>query len=149
MNIEKIISGGQSGSDRGGLDAAIYLGIPHGGWCPKYRLAEDGRIPDIYKLRETQASGYRSRTYKNIEDSDGTIIFNGLSQLNGGSLLTYSYCKQLNKPYLIIHGGDGDIGAQLFNFLQTIKIVNIAGNRESKCPGIQEFTKKMLIDVLS
>ena len=35
--LERIISGGQTGADRGGLDAAIELGIPHGGWCPKGR----------------------------------------------------------------------------------------------------------------
>ena len=46
--ITKIVSGGQSGADQGGLDAAIELGIPHGGWCPKGRKSEDGVIPDKY-----------------------------------------------------------------------------------------------------
>ena len=39
----KIISGGQTGVDRGALDAAIALGLDHGGWCPLGRLAEDGQ----------------------------------------------------------------------------------------------------------
>ena len=43
--IAKIVSGGQTGADRGGLDAAILLGVPHGGWCPKGRKSEDGVIP--------------------------------------------------------------------------------------------------------
>ena len=44
--IEKIISGGQSGADQAALDAAIKLGISHGGWIPKGRITEDGTLPD-------------------------------------------------------------------------------------------------------
>ncbi len=40
--IDKIISGGQTGADRAGIDVAIELGIPHGGWIPKGRRAENG-----------------------------------------------------------------------------------------------------------
>jgi hypothetical protein len=46
--IAKIVSGGQTGVDRAGLDVALALGIPHGGWCPKGRKAEDGTIPGSY-----------------------------------------------------------------------------------------------------
>ena len=49
--IEKIISGGQTGADRAALDVAIELGIPHGGWIPKGRKTEDGRLPDQYHTR--------------------------------------------------------------------------------------------------
>jgi hypothetical protein len=49
----KIVSGGQTGVDRAALDWAIQRGIPHGGWCPRGRRAEDGRIPERYRLRET------------------------------------------------------------------------------------------------
>ena len=58
----KIISGGQTGVDRGALDAAIALGIPHGGWCPRGRRAEDGRIPDRYEVSETDSPEYAVRT---------------------------------------------------------------------------------------
>lgn len=58
--VEKIISGGQTGADRGGLDAAIALGIPHGGWCPKGRRAEDGKVPKRYRLRETSGANYQA-----------------------------------------------------------------------------------------
>ena len=40
----KIVSGGQTGADRAALDWAIAHQIPHRGWCPKGRLAEDGII---------------------------------------------------------------------------------------------------------
>ena len=48
----KIISGGQTGADRGGLDAAIHYHWPHGGWCPKGHKAEDVSIPSKYHLHE-------------------------------------------------------------------------------------------------
>lgn len=48
--VRKIISGGQTGVDRGALEAAIALGILHGGYCPRGRRAEDGVIPDRYRL---------------------------------------------------------------------------------------------------
>ena len=64
----KIVSGGQTGVDRGALDAAIALGIPHGGWCPRGRLAEDGRISDRYNLRETESADYPVRTERNVID---------------------------------------------------------------------------------
>jgi len=55
--IERIISGGQTGADRGGLDAAIALGLRHGGWCPKDRAAEDGVVPARYEVREANSPG--------------------------------------------------------------------------------------------
>ena len=48
--IKKIISGGQTGADRAGLDVAIKLSIPHGGWISKGRKTEDGTLPDKYNL---------------------------------------------------------------------------------------------------
>ncbi len=58
MSGKKIISGGQTGVDRGALDAAIALDFEHGGWCPLGRLAEDGQIPDRYRLDETDSPDY-------------------------------------------------------------------------------------------
>ena len=40
----RIISGGQTGVDRGGLVAAMSYSIPVGGWVPKGRMAEDGAV---------------------------------------------------------------------------------------------------------
>ena len=74
--IEKIVSGGQTGVDRAALDSAIALDIPHGGWCPAGRRAEDGTIPGRYRLVEMDSPEYADRTRKNVEDSDGTLILN-------------------------------------------------------------------------
>jgi Circularly permutated YpsA SLOG family len=60
--IQKIVSGGQTGADRTALDWAIWHDIPHGGWCPKGRKAEDGPIGSNYLLKETPTSSYPQRT---------------------------------------------------------------------------------------
>jgi predicted Rossmann-fold nucleotide-binding protein len=73
--IRKIISGGQTGADRAGLDFAIEAGLEHGGYVPRGRKAEDGRIDDRYNLIELSTSSYPARTRRNIEKSDGTVIF--------------------------------------------------------------------------
>ena len=54
----RIISGGQTGADRAGLDFAIQAGLEHGGYVPKGRKAEDGRIDDRYQLIELSSSSY-------------------------------------------------------------------------------------------
>ena len=70
----RIVSGGQTGADRAALDFARARGWPQGGWCPRGRRAEDGRLPTRYRLRETPSRGYRQRTEWNVRDSDGTVI---------------------------------------------------------------------------
>ena len=95
----KIVSGGQTGADRGGLDAAIELGIPHGGWCPKGRLAEDGCIPYKYLLEEMASADYLKRTEQNVIDSDATIIFT-FEKPTGGSKRTLGFTKKHNRPCL-------------------------------------------------
>jgi hypothetical protein len=54
----KIISGGQTGVDRAALEWALVNGVPHGGWCPKGRKAEDGIIPPQFQLKETGGENY-------------------------------------------------------------------------------------------
>jgi Circularly permutated YpsA SLOG family len=72
--LRKIISGGQSGADRAGLDFAIENGLEHGGYVSRGRKAEDGRIDDRYNLVELSTGSYPARTRRNIEESDGTVI---------------------------------------------------------------------------
>ncbi len=61
----KVISGGQTGADRAALDWAIANGVPHGGWCPKGRKAEDGPIAAKYARQETPSAAYLQRTEQN------------------------------------------------------------------------------------
>lgn len=139
---DKIISGGQTGADQAGLDAAIALGIPHGGWCPVGRRSEDGPIPSKYSLKETLSEYYRDRTTRNVQDSDGTIVFIGGSiDAEPGSALTLNLCKANERPNLLINLSiDSVVDAaklvQAFVRDHKIKILNIAGSRASISPAL-------------
>ncbi len=73
--FQKIISGGQTGADQGALDAALELGVPCGGWCPRGRKSENGPIPERYPLQEHESGDTADRTRANVLDSDGNLIF--------------------------------------------------------------------------
>ena len=96
-----IISGGQTGVDRGALDAALDLGVECGGWCPVGRLAEDGMIPERYRVIELTDGGYAKRTAQNVADSDGTLVISNGEPI-GGTRETVERCVEMQKPYLII-----------------------------------------------
>lgn len=142
------MSGGQTGADRAGLDAAIALGIPHGGWCPLGRRAEDGVIPAIYRLRETASASYLARTEKNVTHSDGTVIFT-LSGLRGGSARTADFARRHRRPllHLELHGTFPEVAAATlaaFISRHRIRRLNIAGSRESTEPGIHARVRGVL-----
>lgn len=99
-SVQQIISGGQTGADRAALDWAIKHNIPHSGWCPKGRLAEDGVIEPKYILKETSSSVYEERTELNVRDSDATVIFTIAPRLIKGSLWTLSCAKKYKKPWI-------------------------------------------------
>ncbi len=157
--LERIIAGAQTGADRGGLDAAIELGMPHGGWCPRGRKAEDGRVPECYQLVETDAASYRPRTQFNVRDSDGTVIFARVFDLLGGeplspgSQFTYKEAVARGKPVLLVNLAiltreGASRGLHDWLAQNAIAVLNVAGTRESKAPGIQEQVKGIVLDVL-
>jgi Circularly permutated YpsA SLOG family len=135
MLMKKVISGGQTGVDRAGLDAAMEAGFKAGGYCPKDRRAEDGRIPDIYPLQELQEREFYFRTEKNVIESDGTLILNK-GELTEGTRLTYDYAEQHGKPVLIVQLDSERLMAppDVVRWIngQQIITLNIAGPRESK-----------------
>lgn len=145
IKINKIISGGQSGVDRSALDFSIKYNIPHGGWCPKNRWAEDGQIPDRYHLTETKEKSPDSRTQKNVISSDATlIIYRGIK--DEGTYRTMEFCKQQNKPFLEVDLSNRIDKTAFENWLNSnqIKMLNIAGSRESNSPGIYNETRVLL-----
>lgn len=149
--LKKIISGGQTGVDRSALDAAIEKKFPCGGYCPKGRRAEDGPINNKYPLTETTSSAYQVRTKSNIIDSDGTLIITK-TKPDGGTALTISLCKNLKKSFFIF-STEKDYKnqvAEMMNWLETnkIEILNIAGPRESKEPGIYKESKELILKEL-
>jgi hypothetical protein len=134
--IKKIISGGQTGADRAALDVAINLHIPHGGWVPKNRKAEDGPVPAHYQLKEMPTESYPARTEANVADSDGTLIISH-GELKGGSRLTRQYALKHGKSHLHIDldvlRGD-DVLYAIVNWIveNHIAVLNVAGSRASE-----------------
>jgi len=148
-----ICSGGQTGADRGGLDAAIELDTPHRGWCPKGRRAEDGRIPDRYLLQECQDSGYQHRTRLNVLDAGMAVIFT-YGTVEGGSLFTQKACIDYQRAWAWFSVEPGfredAVVSQLFRriALESIYSLNVAGSRESRAPGIQEVVCRIVKQVV-
>ena len=146
--LSKIVSGGQTGADRAALDWAIGSGIPHGGWCPKGRKAEDGALDPRYGLTETPSEDYSQRTEWNVRDSDGTAVFSVRRELRGGSLLTVELAALYNKAVIHLRQEDErtNHARELRSFIKEfgISILNIAGPRESEEPGIYQFVSRIL-----
>ena len=148
MKIKKIISGGQTGADMGGLLAGYLNNIPTEGHVPKHCNTEYGSnyTLKMYNLKETNNINYTSRTRLNVANSDGTIIFGYTS--SSGTKFTIDVCKELNKAHHIVPEHDYDnedveiydnliLDAKNWIIDNNISILNVAGNRESKNPGLQ------------
>ena len=148
--FEKIVSGGQTGVDRAALDLALELGIPCGGWCPKGRRSEDGMIPERYPLKETYSSSYSVRTEMNVRDSDGTLILTW-GALTGGTARTLKSAKKIKKPHLVVDLSKREEPNIVKEWGQQnrIRILNVAGPRESKVPGIHDRAIKFLREMFS
>ena len=131
--------------DRAALDAAIEFNYPIGGWCPKNRLAEDGEIPHSYPLMETPSQDYLQRTEWNVRDSQGTLII-AYANLSGGTAATKEFAIQYKRPVLIVNLNEEPHIQEMKDWLEAnkIKILNIAGPRESTPPGIYQQAKVIL-----
>jgi hypothetical protein len=152
MIIRKIISGAQTGADRAALDAAIMYGIPHGGWVPKGRKAEDGTVPGKYQVTELRSADYKYRTEMNVKDSSGTLILTH-GKLTGGSALTLKYAHKHGKPCLHIDLNEVSAASAVIKISRWIEdhqvdILNCAGSRISKDPKIYDSVFNILDAVL-
>lgn len=152
--VTKIISGAQTGADRAGLDAALALGLEVGGWLPLGKRTDDGPLSledfSRYKLREHPSSGYPGRTEQNVREADGTVIFG--NPYSPGCSLTLRLCEKHHKEWLIME--DKDVAyspRELRKWLdaQGVKVLNVAGNRERKSPGIYKLTYNVLLEALN
>ena len=148
MPLKKIVSGGQSGVDRGALDAALAAGFPCGGWCPQRRVAEDGPIPERYPLAELPGAGYEERTRKNVLDTDGTAILHS-GELEGGTRLTMEYCVEHSKPCELLNAerlGPEEAARELLAFVagNGISALNVAGPRASKWSGAHDYARETI-----
>jgi len=157
----KVCSGGQTGVDRAALDFAIKYEIDHGGWCPPGRHAEDGAISDRYNLTvlspedffehgysaSDPSDGYRLRTKLNIKDADGTLIVTPDRQgMTPGTRLTTKIARELSSRMLLVDPEDEDAPWRIEHWVKDnkIRVLNVAGPRESRKPGIQKLTVQLL-----
>jgi hypothetical protein len=143
-----VVSGGQTGVDRGALDAALDLGFRCGGWCPQGRQAEDGVIPARYPLNELVGAGYEERTQKNVEDSDGTLVIT-FGRASGGTARTIDCCKRLGRPHLIIDASSLPLeeavrDAQRFIGDEGVGRLNVAGPRASGEPRAHGYAYRLV-----
>ncbi len=150
--IDKVVSGGQTGVDRAALDAAIEARVGCGGWCPRGRRAEDGIIPEHYPLKQTPGSNYLERTRRNVEDSNGTLIV-APGQPVGGTLATLCHARRIGRPVMVVDPTNPIGEARLDGILEwlvahQIRVLNVAGPRESGSPGIYDNARDLIARLL-
>jgi hypothetical protein len=150
--LSKIVSGGQTGVDRGALDAAMAVGFACGGWCPGDRMAEDGVIPEKYPLMPLPNGGDRERTRLNVSDSDGTAIL-FYESLSDGTRLTRNLCALLKRPYVLVDArklSGSEAVAAVVGFVEKngIQTLNVAGPRLSGWTAGYEFALAVVSGVI-
>ncbi|MEI7484662.1 MAG: YpsA SLOG family protein [Ignavibacteria bacterium] len=145
--IKKVISGGQTGADRAGLEAAKKVGMETGGYCPKGYLTEKGsdRTLRNFGLIQTESKDYTERTEMNIKCSDGTVVFSRTDESGNvtgiGTLLTLKIAKDSGKPVLI--NPESEEFAEWI-VRNNIRILNVAGNRRSQNKDIERTAFRFL-----
>ena len=148
--INKIVSGGQTGADRAGLDAAKAFGIKTGGYCQKGFKTENGFDKSLksYGLKQTSSSNPSYRTRLNAIHSDGTVIFcntdSNKAITGDGTKFTIKVLDGSGKPY-ILNPDKYELAEWIV--INKIKNLNVAGNRESVFPGVYKGSLKVLKDV--
>jgi hypothetical protein len=159
LPLVAVRSGGQTGVDRGALEAVLALseraGISAGGWCPRGRLAEDGVLDARYPLSETPTAESAQRTEWNVRDADATLILHR-GELAGGTALTAQVAARLGRPLFQIDLNQADLNAsaaiaEIRAWLrdQGVRVLNVAGPRESQCPGITAQSRDLMQRLLT
>ena len=151
MQLERVISGGQTGADRAGLVAARAAGIPTGGWMPKGFRAQDGPRPEfaeLFGVKEHASARYPPRTALNVKESDATLRF-ATDWNSPGEVLTQRMCERYGRPHLEVSPGDATAPADVAEWLvrNNVRVLNVAGNTERTSPGIGAFVTAFLGEV--
>ena len=158
VTLRKLVTGGQTGVDRGALDAALERRFPCGGWCPAGRLAEDGPLPPRYPLRELPGGTTADRTERNVQDSDATLILTP-GPLTGGTRLTRACCERLQRPVLELEWNverrrdssqEEPALERIRSFLDKTdcEVLNVAGPRASEWPEAYNIARTFIAEML-
>jgi hypothetical protein len=148
--LEKIVSGGQSGVDRAALDAARAEGLACGGWCPRDRWAEDGPISAHYPLTETPQRDPAQRTAWNVRDSDATLVLTRGAP-RGGTAFTVEWARAEGRPCRVVDLEKGAEATQIARWIERscVRVLNVAGPRESQAPGIHADALALLREIVA
>jgi hypothetical protein len=141
-----VVSGGQTGVDRAALDAARARSIACGGWCPRGRTAEDGAVPDRYPLLETPSADPAQRTEWNVRDADATLVLTR-GEPAGGTAWTLRCAERWGRAHRLVRlDREADVLGATRAWLarHTPAVLNVAGPRESECPGIGAEARALL-----
>ena len=145
MSLIKIVSGGQTGVDRGALDAALAAGFPCGGWCPGDNMQRMGRFQSGIRCRRCRASTWMHERPGRSEDNTGSGRFgiggaaNGTAilfsrTLSGGTKFTRDLCIREKKPFVVLDAtqiSEAAAAAAIVRFVEEneIQVLNVAGPR--------------------
>jgi hypothetical protein len=152
--LRKVISGGQTGADIAGLEAAVRFGIEPGGWCPPGYIDENGPNMALraFGLKQIplSSSPWKDRTRKNVLAADATILFG--NPLSSGGKCAIAAVHNFRKPMLIVSrpGAGEDVSPQAAAAWITensVSVLNVAGNRESSNPGMHDIVYGYLCQV--
>lgn len=149
----KVISGGQTGVDQAALRAAKALGIETGGWAPRGWLTEDGPAPWLadYGLEEMRVVDYPARTRANIGSAGATLLLvcGIVGYGSRGTQLALTELRGQLKPHCVqdlCRGPDAGAVAGWLTGLG-VRVLNVAGNRESGSPGVGSRAEAFLLEV--
>ncbi len=148
----KIISGGQTGADRAGAEAALMTGLSLGGWAPNGFQAEDGRIPERYAQHMIEHRGsYAARTKENVKLADAVLVLSMHPVDSLGTKLTCRLALEYNRPCVSFNPLDGERGAgfaMIWIAQYKPKVLMVAGPRESKQWGLEEAGTEYMIKLI-
>jgi len=149
----KIISGGQTGADQGGLYGARDAGFPTGGFAPSGFLTEDGPKPDLLKRFGLVDSGlnYTGRTELNVRESDVTLWFGNTGTPGHKATAKYAMKHKKRLVYVIsynLYNRDDQRRDFVIDVISECSVVNVAGNRESHNRGLCSLTRDWMCKIL-
>jgi hypothetical protein len=148
-----LVSGGQTGVDRAALEVAAALGIDYAGFCPRNGWAEDLRSPPgllgrYPRMIQTVSSDPAVRTKLNARLAEATLLLRPSGSESPGSDLTVSLAAKYGR-LLVLDPDDLRALPEARLWVSDIRVLNVAGPRESESPGIEEQSKAFLFRLLA
>lgn len=154
--LARVISGGQSGADQAAWHAARAAGLATGGAMPRGFLTENGPRPNFareFAATEHETVDPAGRTAANVREADVTLVF-GVEPCSRGTAQTIAACREASVPFRVVRVGPdlmSDSPREVADWLRrvpvTVATLNVAGDRESNCPGIGERVERFLAEL--